>query len=135
MIINVAFTTKIKRIRRTLNKFWHEINTGSNPTFLPVFLSACNKSGKLIGFLYAYDIYDGYYRELTIDDLFVKRAFRNKGVATQLMTRLLNYVGANKIKKVIVKTCRHDLVTYKLYRKFGFKISKNDRLWYFENEK
>lgn len=125
--MKIKCTKDIKKINQILNEFWGEDNKCTEPSFIPVFLSAYSNKTDLAGFLYAYDIDDGYYREIIIDDLYIKKSVRKKGYGTRLLSALLKYAKKQKINKIKVITEKTNLPAIKIYKNAGFKI-KNESI-------
>ena len=55
--------------------------------------------------------------------VFVKRAYRGKGIGTALMAETLHYLKNEGVKSVQLGTDGNNLPALKLYRKFGFEVS------------
>ena len=65
-----------------------------------------------------------------IDDITVSRAFRGKGIGTQLMNAAVNWGKENNLYGVSLETQDTNLWACRLYIKYGFTLGGMDRLVY-----
>jgi ribosomal protein S18 acetylase RimI-like enzyme len=95
------------------------------------FIGKKNKRGylsfeakKLAGYMLV-SVYNNIWSKYGyIEDIFVKKEFRKKGIATQLVLEFLNYVKSNKINKVYLSVNLKNNNAINLYKKIGFEITK-----------
>jgi ribosomal protein S18 acetylase RimI-like enzyme len=72
----------------------------------------------------------GFFKYGTIDELFVKKEFQNKGIATGLMKAIMKKFKNFKAKIVLVGTEKENKEAIKLYKKLGFELAKK-ALWFY----
>jgi len=80
-------------------------------------------NSKLIGYLAGTAEEDLYERFGYIGEVFVSKEFRNKGIATKLKDKFIEFLKSKKIT-----LCRIDVspdnLAQEAYKKWGFKIDK-----------
>ena len=82
------------------------------------------ESDNIVGFLCYEDIFDRY----EIDNIFVELSNRRKGIANDLLNRLIEIGNINKIKNITLEVNEKNIPAISLYEKNGFKkkaIRKN----------
>jgi len=89
-----------------------------------IFVAEINK--KIVGFIACSTKQNSIY----IDDLYVLKKYRKKGVATSLMKFISSVKKRLKKKYIIGNVRRKDKPAIRFYKKIGFKIyeTKNKRL-------
>ena len=92
--------TEIKNINSILNKFWENSNKKIKKPNMKIILFYAQEKENILGFAYCYDLNDGYFHELILDDLFIKKEFRKKQIGKELIKEIKKYYKKNKIKKI-----------------------------------
>ena len=116
--------TDIREIVKILREFWKDEATYSEPKFIPLLFFVRNSAGELVGFAYAHDINDGYFREIHFDDLYIDKRFRNMGYGTTLTESLIKYAKFNRIPSISVCIDKGNRYTLKLCKKMGFRENR-----------
>ena len=65
---------------------------------------------------------DIYVDAGSLDALRVGTQYRRQGLATQLMTELINYVKRQKVGDIYLRVNKHNLAALRVYNKLGFKV-------------
>jgi len=97
----------------------------------PVLLVAEEKK-QIVGFVWAHFIQYGFFKYGTIDELFVKKEFRGKGIGSALLKKAIKKLQNFKVKIILVGTEKENKEAVKLYKKVGFKLKKGS-LWFYWN--
>jgi ribosomal protein S18 acetylase RimI-like enzyme len=63
-----------------------------------------------------------------IDDLFVMKAFRNRGLSTSALEEIREYCQANQLRGMTVEVGNDNAPAQKVYRRIGFKTLENREL-------
>jgi ribosomal protein S18 acetylase RimI-like enzyme len=63
-------------------------------------------------------------KELYIGNICVDKKFRGKGVGKFLIENIFNYAKESKCKRIILDVSKENKIAQKLYKKMGFKITK-----------
>jgi ribosomal protein S18 acetylase RimI-like enzyme len=92
-------------------------------------LLVAEENGKLIGFLWANLVTHGFLRFGNIEELFVKRAFRHKGVGRSLAEAAMRRFRELQADVVFVSTGRNNKRAMKFYRRLGFRLCKGP--WFY----
>ena len=100
-------------IRRGLSRFNEQTIRPEN--FERIFIGVRTDEGNIIGGL----IGSIYWEVLYIEVLFVDDAFRNKGIASELLVEVENYAIEKNCYMIIVDT--FDFQAPKLYQKHGYQ--------------
>lgn len=76
----------------------------------------------MVGFTQLYPTFTsvGLGRTWLLNDLYVRSDYRNLGVATQLIEKVIDFSKATNRKKIFLSTATDNLVAQKLYEKIGF---------------
>lgn len=123
------FKKEYKEFDKGLNMSWtygdgkkifkEAINSSRN------FVEVAEFNGKIIGYISGGKGKWGSYRKNFdigfLDNMFVEKNFRNKGLGTQLVNDFINWCKKNKIKTLEVSASFSNFNSLSLYRKFGFK--------------
>jgi len=99
----------------------------------PIFLVAEEK-GEVVGFIWAHFIQYGFFKYGTIDEFFVKKEFRGKGIGTTLLRKAIKELEKLNPKMILVGTEKKNKEAIKLYQKVGFELGKRS-LWFYWNSK
>ena len=77
---------------------------------------------EMVGFTQLYPTFTsvGLGRTWLLNDLYVRSDYRNLGVATQLIEKVIDFSKATNRKKIFLSTATDNLVAQKLYEKIGF---------------
>ena len=89
---------------------------------------------KSVGFVHASFIDYVFYRYCYIEEFFVEKDFRNKGIGTSLINNLIKEVKKLKVNTIFVTTNKKNKNAIELYKKTGF-IEDRKHLWFFQNLK
>jgi len=99
----------------------------------PIFLVA-EENKKAVGFVWAHLIQYGLFKYGTIDEFFVKKEFRGKGVGSNLLKKSIKKLEKLNPKIILVGTEKENKEAIKLYQKVGFELGKRS-LWFYWNPK
>lgn len=97
-------------------------------------LFVAEEDKRVLGFIWGTFINYGTSRYGYIEELFVRKELRRKGIASALLQALLSEFRKLKVWALFVSVGRKDEVALRLYRKFGLRICKGFWL-YLELEK
>jgi len=100
---------------------------------LKTILLVVEEKDQIIGFVWGNLIVYGFFRYGTIDELFVKKEFRNKGIGSSLVKAIMKKFKGLKTKVVFVATEKENKEAIELYKKLGFKLCKGP--WFYWNPK
>ncbi len=77
---------------------------------------------EMVGFTQLYPTFTsvGLGRTWLLNDLYVRSDYRNLGVATLLIEKVIEFSKATNRKKIFLSTATDNLVAQKLYEKIGF---------------
>ena len=77
---------------------------------------------EMVGFTQLYPTFTsvGLGRTWLLNDLYVRSDYRNLGVATQLIEKVIEFSKATNRKKIFLSTATDNFVAQKLYEKIGF---------------
>jgi len=122
--------SKINEIDKVLKEHFGERASNekfTKPKFKVVLFYAKEKN-HVQGFLYVYDINDGYFRKCIIDDISTGEKFDKKCVE-KLVKKLIAYCKKEKIEEIRVIAGRYEYpakTELALYKKLGFEVNKNE---------
>lgn len=97
-------------------------------SYKPIVLLAEEK-GVVAGFVSASFINSFDLKQAYIDELFVSKDFRGKGVAENLLKNLLKRLKTLKTEVIFVTTGKTNKKAINLYKKIGFKKTNNP--WFY----
>ncbi|MBU1252656.1 MAG: GNAT family N-acetyltransferase [Nanoarchaeota archaeon] len=128
--MEIKVTSKKERIEKILKTHF-----GANATDekfmkprLKIMLFYAEEGKNILGFLYAYDLNDGYFRKCIIDDVSTGKKF-DKKCAEKLVNKLIAYCKKEKIEAIGVNVGRYEYpakTELALYKKLGFEVNKNE---------
>jgi len=98
----------------------------------PVILVA-EENKKVVGFIWGHFIQYGFFKYGTIDEFFVKKDFRGKGIGGKLIDEILKKLQKMNIKMVLIGTEKENKEAIRLYKKV-FELGKRS-LWFYWNPK
>ena len=86
------------------------------------FLFFAKKEHRIVGFTQLYPTFTsvGLGRTWLLNDLYVRSDYRNLGVATLLIKKVIEFSKVTNRKKIFLSTATDNLVAQKLYEKIGF---------------
>jgi ribosomal protein S18 acetylase RimI-like enzyme len=84
---------------------------------------------EVVGFCWANFVKFGLSKFGYIEDLFVDKKFRNKGIGTSLVKKAMKEMKKMKVNAVFVATGKKNKKSIKIYKSLGFKQDKNYWLW------
>jgi len=87
------------------------------------------------GFIWSTFVQYGISKFGYIEDLYVKKEFRNKGIAGSLVKSTMKKFKELKVETVFVSTKKENKNAIKLYKKLGFKLSKGPWFYWSPNKK
>jgi len=99
----------------------------------PILLVA-EENKQIVGFIWAHFIQYGFFKYGTIDELFVKKEFRGKGVGSALLKKAIKKLQNFKAKIILVGTEKENKEAIKLYKDVGFELGERS-LWFYWNSK
>ena len=76
----------------------------------------------------------GFFKYGTIDELFVKKEFRRKGIGSALLREAIKKLQNFKPRLILVGTEKTNKKAIRLYKKVGFELGKKS-LWFYYNPK
>jgi len=97
-------------------------------------LLVAEEDKKIAGFVWAYFIQYGFFKYGTIDELFVKKEFRRRGVGSTLLKKAIKKLQNFKAKIILVGTEKENKEAIKLYKDVGFELGEKS-LWFYWNSK
>jgi ribosomal-protein-alanine N-acetyltransferase len=100
---------------------------------LKTILLVAEENSRVVGFIWGNLIIYGFFRYGTIEELFVKKEFRNKGIGRSLVKQIMKRFKNFKVKVVFVTTEKENKEAIDLYKKLGFKLCKGP--WFYWNPK
>jgi ribosomal protein S18 acetylase RimI-like enzyme len=92
-------------------------------------LLVAEEDGKVIGFLWADLVTHGFLRFGNIEELFVERLVRHKGVGRSLAEAAMRRFRELQADVVFVSTGRSNKRAMKFYRRLGFRLCKGP--WFY----
>jgi len=92
------------------------------------FVSEEKKS--IVGFIWSTFINYGNSRVGYVEDLFVKKEYRNKGIGTSLVRRVIRELKKLKVAVIYVPTEKGRKEAIKIYRNLGFRKDSN-QCWFY----
>ena len=81
------------------------------------------KNKKIIGYLTGSIIKNIWQHSGYIDDIFVSKDFKRKGVGINLIQSFIKYIKSKKIKECKLEVNKKNKYALSLYKKIGFKIT------------
>ena len=100
---------------------------------LKTILLVAEENNRVEGFIWGNLIVYGFFRYGTIEELFVKKEFRNKGIGRSLVKEIMKQFKNFKVKAVLVATDKENKEAIELYKKLGFKLCKGP--WFYWSPK
>ncbi len=97
-------------------------------------LLVAEEDKQIAGFIWAHFIQYGFFKYGTIDELFVKKEFRGRGIGSALLKKAIKKLQNFKVKIILVGTEKENKEAIKLYKKVGFELGKRS-LWFYWNPK
>lgn len=125
----IGLVSDIKKIERVLKKFTIGERTDREPREpkLKIIFIYSEKSSKINGYLYAYDINDGYFRKCILDDLDTGEKLNIK-CAEKLIKKLISYCKKEDMDiYTTLRSFEYGKSELDLYKKIGFKMNKKER--------
>uniref|UniRef100_A0A7V5XF86 [Ribosomal protein bS18]-alanine N-acetyltransferase n=1 Tax=Thermodesulfobacterium geofontis TaxID=1295609 RepID=A0A7V5XF86_9BACT len=110
---NWSYFQILKEFKNELSKIW-------------VF----KKRDKIIGYL----IFREIKPEIEILKIGVKKEYQRKGIATQLMQKLIEFAKEKNISKIFLEVKASNLPAYNFYKKLGFKETYKRKNYYGDEE-
>lgn len=102
------------------------IDTFSSNPYVKLYTYSVDK--KIVAFIQYEDIYDRF----ELDNIYVLKEYRNKGIASILMNHMINEGKMKKIINITLEVREDNVNAINLYKKFGF-IEKAIRNNYYGN--
>lgn len=121
-------TTDIVEIQKKLQHFWGNEAKVVSPRFRPVLCYSQTRRGQISGFLYAHDIQDGYFHELRIDDIYIRKVSGMREINLHLISSAVEYAKAHGIKRVTAAVNVEELGATEVYRRLGFAVDPNVKI-------
>lgn len=80
-----------------------------------------------VGFTLLYPSYSSVamQRSWILNDLYVEKLARKKGVANVLLEQVIEFTKETKVCGIVLETCNDNYIAQKLYEKFGFVKERN----------
>ncbi|HAF07105.1 MAG: GNAT family N-acetyltransferase [bacterium] len=100
---------------------------------LKTILLVAEENARVVGFIWGNLIIYGFFRYGIVEELFVKKEFRNKGIGRSLVKEIMKQFKRLKVKVVFVTTEKENKEAIDLYKELGFKLDKAP--WFYWNPK
>ena len=111
-IVNEKVTSDDEKLKKEFNGL---MNSKDN------IIIVAEDENNLIGYLNGSLLNNIWQESGYIDDLFVTREFKRKGIGTQLIKKFIEYLKVKKIKKCKLGVDIKNINAISLYNKLGFK--------------
>jgi len=115
---------KTKNEEENIRKEFYNFLENSKKLFLVV-----DEKDKMIGYLIATLLSNVWQKSVYLDDIFIKKRFRRKGIACNLMKELIKNTKQKNIKKIKLGVDVKNKKAIKFYKNLNFKTK------YYELEK
>lgn len=141
--IQKVLHNQIQTLAEVANEIWHEyftpiIGLQQVEYMVDKFQSVKGITAQLeAGYEYYFAIYNGeiagYFGiqlqsdNLFLSKLYLKKAFRGKGIASQMLAYIKNIACDNSKSKITLTVNRHNYHTINVYKHFGFEIEKEQK--------
>ena len=123
--MDVEIITNIGQINNRLNSFWGNKRKITKPFLRPILILAYTKENSPVGFLYCYDLNDGYFREIILDDLFIKRQFHGGKYDSLLINAIIKYAKEHSIERLVLYIKEDNSRLKDMLKVAGFRINTN----------
>ena len=97
-------------------------------------LLVAEENKEIVGFILAHFVQYGFFRYGTIDEFYVKKEFRGRGIGKKLIKEVMRKLQRMNVKMIIVGTEKENKGAIKLYKKVGFEVGKKS-LWFYWSPK
>lgn len=97
-------------------------------------LLVAEENKQVIGFVWAHFIQYGFFKYGSVDEFFVKKEFRGKGIGGKLVKKAVKKLQKEGAKIILVGTEKENKEAIKLYQKVGFELGKGS-LWFYWSQK
>ncbi len=89
----------------------------------------------IAGFVQLYPVFTsvGLRRSWLLNDLFVKKDFRKRGIATELINQCKKFVRETNAAGLLLETSKSNVEGNKLYPSLEFKIQNEVNFYYWKN--
>lgn len=87
-----------------------------------IILFVCDEQNKTRGYLIGSIFNNIWQKSAYIDDLFIKKSYKRKGLGKLLISEFIRYVKKNKIKKCKLQVNVKNKKAISLYKNLGFKL-------------
>lgn len=94
------------------------------------FSFVVKENNRVIGYMNAWQVED----EMNLDNIAVAEIYRNKGIGSQLMSKLIEISKENRCKKIFLEVRISNIAAQKLYQKFGFERLYSRKKYYPDGE-
>ncbi len=74
------------------------------------------------------------FEDADIEGIVTKNQFRNRGIASTLMNRLIEELSKSKVKNIFLEVRESNSVAIALYKKFNFKLISQRKKYYSNGE-
>jgi len=131
----VKIRRAVRKDQKSISKLYNLLYPHKKKKLLPlksrikslIYLADVNK--QVVGFIWANFIQYGISRFGYIDELFVKKEFRNQGIGRRLVRIVLKDLKKMNTDAVFVTTEKQARTAIDMYKKVGFKKCKG--LWFY----
>lgn len=103
-----------------------------NKSKIKNILFVAEENKEVVGFVLGHLITYGLFEYGTIDEFFVRREFRSKGIGKKLIAAIMREFKSLNPKTVLVGTEIENKEAIDLYNKMGFEIGKRS-IWFYWN--
>jgi len=125
--------------KKDITNLYHELYPGRKiKKLLPIektkfksFIFVAEENKQIVGFIWANFIQYAFSKFGYIEELFVKKQFRSKGIGRSLVKTIMKKFKDLKVAAVFVTTEKENKEAIELYQKLGFKLCKGP--WFYWN--
>jgi len=132
-----------KKDKKSISELYYELHPEEKEKGKPIpiekskiklILLVAEENNLVVGFIWAHLIQYGFFKYGTIDELFVKKEFRRRGIGSALLGEAIKKLQNFKPRLILVGTEKTNKEAIRLYKKVGFELGKKS-LWFYYNPK
>ncbi len=128
-ITKLKIANNIKEIDKILKGYWKDRASNEKPLKpkLKIIFVHFVGEGEDRGYIYAYDIDDGYFHDCILDDIVTgTKENLNEKVATKLIKKLIDYCRKKNIETIRANLSKNRKKEMNLFKKLNFEIDTNE---------
>lgn len=136
-----------KKDKKSISKLYYELHpieekeNKEKGLFVPIKISkikpillVAEENKKAVGFIWAHFIQYGFFKYGTIDEFFVRKESRGKGIGGKLIKKVVKKFQKTNAKIILVGTEKENKEAIRLYKKLGFELRERSS-WFYWNPK